>query len=71
MKCNFCKTLKKADNCQKCFSKMHQDYWEFLNIIQEQTNIIHISSLDKIKNLIKTKREEIRNNFTDLHLSGG
>ena len=61
MKCNQCPTYKNADNCQKCFSKLHTDYWLFINKLWEMTGIIHISTLTKIIKELKEKKEMIRN----------
>ena len=64
MKCKECKTFKKADNCQQCFFDLKSHYWRFITILFELTEIAHISTLDKIKKVLREKKEEIRN-FAD------
>lgn len=59
-KCVGCKTFKKADNCQKCFIKMRDDYLLFINNIIEYSNIHHLSTLDKIKNECYEKKHEVK-----------
>lgn len=61
MKCKQCNSYKKANNCQKCFLELKNDYWYFLNKIIDVTNTIHLSTLDKIKKLMLNKKEQIRN----------
>jgi hypothetical protein len=60
-KCNQCKTFKKADNCQKCFYELQKNYWVFIDKLFDTCKIIHITTLDKIKEKLKQKKEEIRN----------
>lgn len=61
MKCKNCTTYKKADNCQKCFTELHSDYWLFIIKIREMAEIVHISTLNKIIEELRHKKEEIRN----------
>lgn len=61
MKCRECKTFKKADNCQQCFLDLKSHYWQFINELFSLTEIIHISTIDKIKEVLREKKEEVRN----------
>jgi len=52
MECIECKTFKKADNCQKCYIELKNEFKNLLNDIEKKSKILHITSLDKIKEKI-------------------
>jgi len=66
MKCEECEKIKKASNCQKCFLNLKNDYWIFLNTLEDEIETIHLSTLTKIKKSVKNKREQIRNFHGDI-----
>jgi hypothetical protein len=59
MKCNDCKTFKKADNCQACYIDLRSKAVDFLLQLRDLSGIYHLSTLDNIKKEIDKELKKV------------